>query len=99
MKEQTVKTTTRYTIEAPVKLWGLIAQERAITGKTINTIIIERLTESYDEVFTEADTKRLANIEDLPDGQPCSHPGCLSHISHPCEVCGRIAGIKNKKGD
>lgn len=26
------------------------------------------------------------------DGQPCSHPGCLSHISHPCEICGRIAG-------
>jgi hypothetical protein len=26
------------------------------------------------------------------DGQPCSHPGCLSHISHPCEICGRING-------
>ena len=25
-------------------------------------------------------------------GEPCRHPGCLSHISHPCEVCGRIAG-------
>lgn len=28
----------------------------------------------------------------LPDGVPCSHPGCLSHISHPCEGCGRIGG-------
>lgn len=28
---------------------------------------------------------------DLRDGQPCS-PGCLSHVSHPCECCGRIAG-------
>lgn len=26
------------------------------------------------------------------DGQPCKHPGCLSHVSHPCEGCGRIAG-------
>lgn len=26
------------------------------------------------------------------DGDPCDHPGCLHHISHPCEVCGRIAG-------
>lgn len=25
------------------------------------------------------------------DGEPCSHPGCKSHISHPCEGCGRIA--------
>lgn len=26
------------------------------------------------------------------DGEPCSHPGCLHHVSHPCEGCGRIAG-------
>ena len=26
------------------------------------------------------------------DGQPCKHKGCLSHISHPCESCGRIGG-------
>ena len=26
------------------------------------------------------------------EGEPCSHPGCLSHISHPCEGCGRIGG-------
>jgi hypothetical protein len=25
-------------------------------------------------------------------GEPCPHPDCLSHISHPCEGCGRIAG-------
>jgi hypothetical protein len=25
-------------------------------------------------------------------GEPCFHPSCLSHISHPCEGCGRIAG-------
>jgi hypothetical protein len=24
--------------------------------------------------------------------QPCNHKGCLSHISHPCEGCGRIGG-------
>lgn len=23
------------------------------------------------------------------DGQPCDHPGCMAHISHPCEGCGR----------
>jgi hypothetical protein len=49
------KKTTRYTLESPVKLWALIAQERALTGKTTNQIIIERLTESYDEVFIEPD--------------------------------------------
>jgi hypothetical protein len=26
------------------------------------------------------------------DGQPCEHKGCLSHLSHLCEGCGRIGG-------
>ncbi len=29
---------------------------------------------------------------DANDGEPCDHPGCLSHITHPCEGCRRIAG-------
>ncbi len=24
------------------------------------------------------------------DGEPCDHPGCKNHVSHPCENCGRI---------
>jgi hypothetical protein len=24
------------------------------------------------------------------DGEPCKHRGCRSHISHPCEGCGRV---------
>ena len=31
-------------------------------------------------------------MKSLKDGQPCDHPGCLSHVSHPCEGCGRVAG-------
>lgn len=25
-------------------------------------------------------------------GVPCDHPGCFSHLTHPCEKCGRIGG-------
>jgi hypothetical protein len=28
----------------------------------------------------------------LRDGEPCSHPGCLKHLTHPCEGCGRVGG-------
>jgi len=28
----------------------------------------------------------------LRSGEPCRHPGCLSHISHSCECCGRVGG-------
>lgn len=31
------------------------------------------------------------------DGEPCSHVGCLNHVSHPCEGCGRIGGISNQE--
>lgn len=31
-------------------------------------------------------------MRELRDGEPCDHKGCLHHISHPCEGCGRIAG-------
>ena len=33
-----------------------------------------------------------SGIFTLKDGEPCSHPGCLNHITHPCEGCGRIGG-------
>jgi len=29
------------------------------------------------------------------EGEPCEHIGCLSHVTHPCEKCGRIAGRGN----
>lgn len=32
------------------------------------------------------------NAKALKDGEPCNHPGCFIHITHPCEGCGRIAG-------
>lgn len=32
----------------------------------------------------------------MRDGEPCSHRGCLNHITHPCEGCGRIAGVSTK---
>ena len=25
-------------------------------------------------------------------GEACEHIGCLKHVTHPCEKCGRIAG-------
>ena len=35
--------------------------------------------------------------------QPCEHVGCLNHIFHPCEGCGRIGGngiiYENIRGD
>ena len=37
-------------------------------------------------------TEIVKSPQILPDGEPCSHPGCLSHISHPCEGCGRMGG-------
>ena len=32
-------------------------------------------------------------------GEPCEHPGCASHLSHPCEGCGRYAAGLNEGPD
>ena len=33
----------------------------------------------------------FVNMPQHPAGEPCDHPGCLSHQSHPCEGCGRTS--------
>lgn len=45
----------------------------------------------------DADKHRIAVLDAqlrvrIPDGVACGHQGCLHHVSHPCEGCGRIAG-------
>jgi len=37
-------------------------------------------------------------MTNLKEGEPCNHPGCLHHRSHPCEGCGRVTGKYIKKG-
>lgn len=37
-------------------------------------------------------TEAFNAMRQLPDAVPCDHAGCLSHLSHPCEGCGRIGG-------
>lgn len=34
----------------------------------------------------------IGKRKQIPEGQPCDHPGCLGHVLHPCEGCGRIGG-------
>lgn len=34
---------------------------------------------------------KVNDYDYYPPGMPCKHKGCLSHKSHPCEKCGRIA--------
>lgn len=46
-----------------------------------------------DHIFLSAwPGAKYASMADLRPDQPCGHPGCLHHVTHPCEWCGRIAG-------
>lgn len=45
--------------------------------------------------ISEIQRIRSMDPDDLPDGIPCSHRGCLNHLTHPCEGCGRVGGKKN----
>ena len=42
--------------------------------------------------YSEKDILDYISKFGILDGQPCNHVGCMSHVSHPCENCGRIAG-------
>lgn len=45
----------------------------------------------YKDAMYELE-KRLEWIASLRPDEPCDHRGCLHHVTHPCEGCGRIAG-------
>lgn len=32
-----------------------------------------------------------ADVVMFGDGVPCPNPGCSGHMTHPCEMCGRVA--------
>lgn len=49
--------------------------------------------ETCDSNITYAKYPELFIDKIIPDGVPCYHKGCLNHITHPCEGCGRIGGI------
>lgn len=66
------------------------------TYYTVETMIIFFLSPSYliDRVLDFSySLDRLAN---LPDGVPCG-PGCANHVSHACEICGRLGMTRNPK--
>lgn len=61
----------------------------------LHAMVLERV----DKQIRKAVSKRMNTIgkviDDrfpIKDGEPCSHPGCLHHIKHPCDGCGRIGG-------
>ncbi len=33
--------------------------------------------------------RRAGMLPITKDWEPCNHPGCRNHVSHPCEGCGR----------
>ena len=49
----------------------------------------QKMDELIEGALHEQEMLSIEKLKGLKSGQPCSHPGCLSHISHPCEVCGR----------
>lgn len=49
---------------------------------------------AFSQNFTHLDQNNYLEIL-YNDGEPCDHPGCRAHLTHPCEKCGRI-GARGK---
>ena len=45
-----------------------------------------------EKIILKARSMGISKMALLRDGEPCTHPGCLKHLTHPCEGCGRVGG-------
>lgn len=45
----------------------------------------EKFRDGFDNMVWDSDIA-------YKSGEPCNHKGCLNHITHPCEGCGRVGG-------
>lgn len=54
-------------------------------------IMLSLLDYMADHLGYEID-RRMFQVGEWKEGESCGHLGCLSHVSNPCESCGRIAG-------
>jgi hypothetical protein len=48
---------------------------------------VDHIKDLYKRIKQPSNTQM--HMGSLKPGEPCSHPGCCSHITHPCEGCGR----------
>lgn len=60
-------------------------------NKTVHEYLLERskMSETEFKRLYENPWGSFMKVK-YQDGQPCRHPGCMAHISHPCERCGRV---------
>ena len=45
-----------------------------------------------EKIILKARSMGISKMALLRDGEPCTHPGCLSHLTHLCDGCGRVGG-------
>lgn len=91
---------------ASIARWDAVKQVFVHWRSKFGSVFTEEISCREDEAhadvfdpFLEIEDEKSLNaipVSKFPiqilDGEPCEHPGCLSHVSHPCEGCGRVAG-------
>ena len=60
-----------------------------------NKVGWDQFTDKQNEKMILNHLKHHRNKEEpnRKNGEPCSHPGCKNHFTHPCEVCFRIGAM------
>ena len=54
-----------------------------------NTVVLDGAFSLDDLKKVIAIMVAMKGVSHYKDGDPCNHPGCLNHVEHPCEKCGR----------
>lgn len=74
--------------ECAAALERLTAERDALAAELADTtIVLKYVREQRELLYSQTFGNRvpMTNPPQLPDGVPCSHPGCLRHVTHPCE--------------
>lgn len=82
-----------YKDKAKQKESNRIAAQRRRSKLAVSKGMTDKEPKRYDD---QGMTPDIPQAESYPrqkeDVIPCKHPGCKSHVSHPCEGCGRQWG-------
>ena len=71
----------------PVKVREFVEQSRKRLAHQITEQILKCL--GADDTVMGYKMRPKASQKKYRDGEPCGHPGCLHHVTHPCEGCWR----------
>lgn len=70
--------------------WGLVNKKWLRHSSTNEQDRLNSVTAIVARAIANVRARNTRDPQSRDNGEPCRHPGCANHLTHPCEGCGRI---------